>query len=155
MRTRWFVPLTAIAVVAVGAVLVLRAGSDTQSTPSGSSAAAAGDEGAGSTALPTRAVTAGAVEISIEPIRIDESAAVFRIVLDTHSEALSADLAGSSVLVVDGVEWTGATWSGDPPGGHHREGELTFEATGPAAGSATLSIGGFSAPVEAIWTLGA
>jgi hypothetical protein len=75
--------------------------------------------------------------------------------MSTHSEELSANLARTSALEVNGVEWTGATWSGDPPGGHHRGGELTFEATGPATGSVVLSIGGFSAPVEAGWSLGA
>jgi hypothetical protein len=99
-------------------------------------------------------VTIGAVDVVIEPIRIDDTAAVFRVVMETHSEELSADLASTSLLEVDGVQWTGASWSGDPPGGHHREGELTFEAGGPAAGSAVLSIGGFSAPVEASWALG-
>lgn len=151
MRTRWLVPLIATVVV-VGTVLVLRAGTDARPSPPSSSPAASREE-VGSPALPARAVTAGAVDIVIEPIRIDERAAVFHVIMNTHSEELSADLASTSLLEVEGVEWTGASWFGDPPGGHHREGELTFEASGPAAGSAALSIGGFSAPVEVSWTL--
>lgn len=91
--------------------------------------------------------------ISIEPIRIDRSGAVFRILMDTHSGVLSADLAAGSVLEVDGVEWSNPSWSGDPPGGHHRQGELAFQAAGDATRSATLSFGGFSAPVDATWSL--
>lgn len=149
MRTRWLVAVAAIVAV-VGAVVVLRAVADSPSSPS---SLADRDETANSAALPARAVTIGAVDVVIEPIRIDETAAVFRVVMDTHAEELSADLATMSLLEVDGVQWRGASWSGDPPGGHHREGKLTFEAGGPAAGSAVLSIGGFSAPVEASWAL--
>lgn len=75
-------------------------------------------------------------------------------VMDTHSEELTTDPAGDSALEVDGIAWVGAAWSGDPPGGHHREGELTFEAYGEAMGAATLTLSGFSSPVEATWTLG-
>ena len=152
MRTRWLVPLIGLVVVA-GIALLLRAGADAPSSPSSASPAADHKEAGNSVAFPARSVTVGAVDIVIEPTRIDETGAVFRIAMDTHSEELSADLASTSLLEVDGVGWTGASWSGDPPGGHHREGELTFEAGGPVASSAILSIGGFSGPVEASWTL--
>lgn len=152
MRTRWLIPVVAVAAV-VAVVVALRAAADTPSSGSPSTRAAGSEEVESSSALPTRAVTVGAVNIVIEPIRIDGTAAVFHVVMETHSEDLSADLASTSVLEVDGAEWPDATWTGDPPGGHHREGELTFEAGGPAAGSAVLSIGGFSAPVEASWAL--
>lgn len=150
MRTRWLVSIVGIVAVA-GAVFVVRAFADSESLPPVPSAGR--EEAARSAELPARTVTAGAVEISIEPIQIDETAAVFRIVMNTHSEELSADLVTSSALEVDGVNWSQATWSGDPPGGHHRQGELAFEAYGDAAESATLSIGGFEAPVEASWSL--
>ncbi len=131
MRSRWLIPVVAIIVAVAGGV------------------AASARPGV----LPARTITAGAVDIVIEPIRIDDAGALFRVVMDTHSEELSADPARTSVLEVNGVEWTGATWSGDPAGGHHRGGELAFEASGPAAGSVVLSIGGFSAPVQTTWTL--
>lgn len=152
MRARWLVPILLIVLVLVGTRLVLR---NEIEGPSSSAASRATDreEAGGSPDLAVRRVTAGAVEITIEPIRIDGTAAVFRIVMDTHSEELSADLARTAVLEVGGVEWTGASWSGDPPGGHHRTGELTFEAAGPPAGRVVLTLGGFSAPVEASWTL--
>ena len=152
MRTRWLVPLIGLFVVG-GTALVLRAGADAPSSSSSASPAAVGEKVESSAAFPARAVTAGAVDIVIEPIRIDGTGAVISVAMTTHSEELSADLASTSVLEVDGLEWTAATWSGDPPGGHHREGQLIFEASGPAVGSAVLSIGGFSGPVKASWTL--
>jgi hypothetical protein len=152
LRARWLIPVVAILVV--GTALVLRAGGDAPSSPSSSSHAAGPDEGAGRGTFPARVVTAGAIDIVIEPLRIDETGAVFHVAMNTHSENLSADLANTALLRVGGVEWAGAIWSGSPPGGHHREGELTFEARGAASGSAVLSIGGFPTPVEASWTLG-
>ena len=154
MRARWLIPVVAVVVVA-GTALVLSAGADTPSSRSPVSSAADREVVGSPAVLTARVLTVGAVNIVIEPIRIDETAAVFRVEMSTHSEELSADLARTSVLEVDGVEWTGATWSGDPPGGHHRGGELTFEPSGPATGSAVLSIGGFSAPIQATWTLSA
>lgn len=153
MRTRWIGPVVAMVAVA-GTALAFRMTADSVASSSTvTPATGRGEEVSGPAALPARALTAGAVNIVIEPMRIDETAAVFRIEMNTHSEELSVDLTLMSVLEVEGVEWTGATWSGDPPGGHHRGGELTFQASGPATGLAVLSIDGFSAPVQANWTL--
>ena len=151
MRARWLVAIVCTLAIVVGAA-ALRSGAGGRSSPPEPSAAEAVNP-ADSADLSAREVVAGAVVISIEPIRIDRSGAVFRILMDTHSGELSADLAAGSVLEVDGVEWSNPSWSGDPPGGHHRQGELAFQAAGDAAGSATLSIGGFSAPVDASWSL--
>ncbi len=117
------------------------------------------DDGEGSSTeslvpgLESRTVDAGEVDVKIEPRQLDDQGAVFAISLDTHSVELSADLARTAVLDVDGVDWPDATWSGDQPGGHHREGELRFEPGGPATGTVQLSIGGLDEPVEASWTL--
>ena len=153
MRTRWIGPVVAMVAVA-GTALAFRMTADTVASRSPVSPATDREEEVSSPeTLPARVLTVGAVDIVIEPIRIDETAAVFRVEMNTHSEELVVDLALTSVLEVDSVEWTGATWSGDPPGGHHRGGELTFEANGSATGSVVLSIDGFSAPVQADWTL--
>jgi hypothetical protein len=103
--------------------------------------------------LETRTVDAGEVDVKIEPRRLDERGAVFMVTLDTHSVELSTDLARTSALEVGGEAWTGAAWTGDPPDGHHRSGELAFEPSGPATGTVRLSIDGFDQPVEATWTL--
>lgn len=52
----------------------------------------------------------------------------FSVALDTHSQALDDNLSESAVLVVDGREVAPLQWSGPAPGGHHREGVLTFPA---------------------------
>jgi hypothetical protein len=76
--------------------------------------------------------------------------AVLDVALDTHSEELSMDL-DSAQLQVDGITWPITGWDGDGPGGHHREGELRFEAAGPVAGTARLALGGFGEPVDVDW----
>jgi hypothetical protein len=98
-------------------------------------------------------MTVGAVSLSIEPTRIGDGIAVFRVSMDTHSGDLSVDLERSATLTVGGVERTGARWTGDPPDGHHRSGELTFRLEGEPSGEVVLSIDGFARPVEASWAV--
>lgn len=107
-----------------------------------------------SSVLPTRSAEAGSVEVKITPTQFDASGATFVIVLDTHSGDLSVDLAASAVLDVGGTSWTVSGWTGDGPGGHHREGELRFTAPGPPSGTATLTITGLAEPVEVTWDIG-
>ena len=108
----------------------------------------------GATALATRTVPAGEVTVKVEPRQVDATGAVFKVTFDTHSEALDLDVARGATLVVGGVAWPVAGWSGDGPGGHHREGELRFSAGGPATGAAMLTISGLSKPVTATWDAG-
>ena len=100
-----------------------------------------------------RSLAAGSVEVRITPVKIDGSDAVFRVSLDTHMGELLVDLARQAHLDVGGTPWTGATWGGGPAGGHHRIGQLTFAAGGPAEGTAELTIDGLPAPVTASWNL--
>lgn len=104
--------------------------------------------------LPTRTVEAGAVTVELQPRQLDATGAAFKISFDTHSVALDVDVARESRLVVGGVTWPVAGWSGDGPGGHHREGELRFRAAGSATGTATLTLAGLPEPVTATWDLG-
>ena len=103
--------------------------------------------------LAPRTVTAGSVDVTITPVRVDDSGAAFRIEFDTHSGDLGLDVPAASRLVVDGNEWGGASWVGDPPGGHHRQGELRFKAGGTAQGEVWLTLSGLPTAVEASWTL--
>ena len=101
--------------------------------------------------LASRTVAAGAVEVTIEPLNLDASGATFRVALDTHSGDLNVDLASAARLEVDGTDWGDASWTGDPPSGHHRQGELRFSAAGPVRGEVRLTIGGLPGPVSATW----
>lgn len=103
--------------------------------------------------LDTRTVTVGEVEVSITPTRVDETGASFAVVFDTHSVELDLDVADAVALTVDGQAWTDPAWDGAGPGGHHREGTLTFTAAGPANGDAVLTIEGLDEPVTAHWAL--
>ena len=102
--------------------------------------------------LESRTVTAGEVDVKIEPLQLDDGGAAFKIILDTHSVELDADLTRAR-LDVDGRAWSVDGWSGDGPSGHHREGELRFRPAGAATGTATLTILELPKPVEASWEL--
>lgn len=101
--------------------------------------------------LGIRNFTAGEIDLTIEPLQLDETGASFAISLDTHSAELSMDLASRAELEVAGTAWSGAAWEGDGPGGHHRSGELRFEPGGPATGTVQLALAAFSDPIELTW----
>jgi hypothetical protein len=131
----------AATVVVVGAAVVL--------------AGCGGDDGpaaTNATGLETRTVAVGEIDIRVEPRRLDDQGAVFAVSLDTHSVELSADLT-EATLQVGGVTWPVGGWSGDGPGGHHRDGQLSFEPAGPASGGARLALVGFPEPVDVSWEL--
>lgn len=111
------------------------------------SAAAAG------TALATRTVKAGPVQVRVTPRVVDASGAQFAVELDNHEIDLKGDYAVASTLTVAGKPWPDGRWSGDGPGGHHRSGTLRFAAGGPATGPVELRLTGLPAPVTLRWTL--
>jgi hypothetical protein len=143
MRRRLILGAIASAVVVAVVVLVATAGSD-DSPPAPTNARG----------LQTRTVSAGEIDIKIEPLRLDVDGAAFAITLDTHSVELSSNLTADARLEVAGTEWPVTAWEGDGPGGHHRAGTLEFDATGPVTGSVRLTVAGFGEPVEAAWELG-
>ena len=117
-------------------------------------AACGGDDPpAAADGLETRTATVGAVDVTITPTRVDATGATFDLAFDTHSVDLDLDIARQATLTVDGQPWNDSAWDGTGPGGHHREGTLTFTAAGPAAGDAVLSIEGLDGPVTARWAL--
>lgn len=113
-----------------------------------------GSPSSGPVALPTRTVEAGEVTVKIEPLRVDANGAEFKLTFDTHSVPLDLDVARSASLAVADTAWDGANWSGDGPGGHHREGTVRFAARGPATGTVALRLVGLPGPVDATWVLG-
>ena len=103
--------------------------------------------------LPARSTTAGAITVKVQPRTLNQAGAVFTVSFDTHSVNLNQDLVKVSKLVVGTKVLPVASWTGGKPGGHHREGELRFTATGPASGTATLSINGLPAPFTFSWKI--
>lgn len=92
-------------------------------------------------------------EVSVVRRRIDVSGATFRVRLNNHQVNLTGDYAAASMLTVAGTAWTAPRWSGDGPGGHNREGTLSFTSAGRAAGPVALRLGGLPEPVTVRWTL--
>lgn len=140
-RGRVWLALAAVVVVAVGGIVARRVTEAVTPTRPAS------------TTLPTRTIAAGAVTIKVSPGQLDTDGAVFKVSFDTHSVNLDQDLARQARLTVGANTWPVAGWSGDGPGGHHRSGELRFNAAGPAAGTVTLAIDGLPEPVTATWDL--
>lgn len=98
-----------------------------------------------------QASTEGGVTVKVTPVSIGESARPweFSVVFDTHSAELTDDLMQSATLTTsDGRKLKPIRWAGPIPGGHHREGVLSFDVRNPAPGSVELSIArqGESAP---------
>ena len=120
----------------------------------GGSVGTTGTTTASTSSWPTRTVGAGSVTVKIQPTRLDNGGAVFKVSFDTHSVELNLDVVATARLVVGSSTWPSAGWTGQGPGGHHREGELRFASAGPATGTATLTIGGLPKAVRATWSLG-
>jgi hypothetical protein len=102
--------------------------------------------------LAARTVQAGAVEVTMTPLALDASGAAFQVKLDTHSVELDLDMASSAHLRIDGSTVDGASWDGQGPGGHHREGTLRFATPVPTGANVELRIAGLPTDATGSWT---
>lgn len=70
----------------------------------------------------------GPVSVTVQPLTlIDSGDWTFALTLQTHSVDLTMDIVESVVLIDSaGNEIKPTSWDGDPPGGHHRTGVITF-----------------------------
>lgn len=108
---------------------------------------------AGPSDLETRTVQAGQVEVTMTPLILDRSGALFRLKLDTHTVPLDLDLAAASQLVVNGAPGEAGTWTGQGSGGHHREGTVRFTTPIPTGGATVqLRISGLPHDATGTWT---
>jgi len=83
------------------------------------------------------------VTVRVKPLDLSASAKswAFEIVLETHSQELSDDLARVATLSgAGGTSHAPTAWDGDPPGGHHRKGVLQFAPIAPAPDVVELRI---------------
>jgi len=81
--------------------------------------------------LAARTNSAAGVTVTATPHARSDGIWEFDVALDTHSQALTDDLAKSATLVAGGKTFAPAAWQGDPAGGHHRKGVLRFNAVEP------------------------
>ena len=108
--------------------------------------------------LGPRTSSAAGVTVKVTPKRIAPDAATweFDVVLDTHSQDLSDDLAKISVLLdAKGGRHMPLAWEGAPSGGHHRAGVLRFKGLGTLPDAIELQIRrpGEAAPRAFRWNL--
>ena len=97
----------------------------------------------GSGAPAVQSSVAGGVTVKVTPMAFGPAGSrwEFGVVLDTHSADLSDDLVRSTTLSTgDGRTLEPVSWTGAPPGGHHREGVLAFDVTAPRPASIELRI---------------
>lgn len=135
--------LSLVAVVLALVIAAGAAGCSSQSTPD-----------AAVSSFPERTATVGAIDVKVRPVKLGADGAEFLLVFDSHAASFDADPATVVTLEVGGSRWPAAGWEGQPPDGHHREGTLRFTASGPATGTATLTIGGLPEPAQFTWTIG-
>lgn len=103
--------------------------------------------------LPAATGTAGPVEVAVTNPKVTSTGASFTVELSNHAIDLSDDMAGKATLSVGGRVWGGTAWAGDPPGGHHRTGTLTFAGSGQATGPVVLTVIAGGSPAVFTWKL--
>lgn len=136
----WAIALGAVIAVVIAATVLWR-----------STSSAVPEPGPGpGPSLSTQVVQAGEIEVTVTPTMASGKAG-FALVLDTHSVELDMDLAAAATLTVDGRDAGTASWVGQEPGGHHREGTLTFSADVGDGSILVLRLDGFAEPVEVTW----
>ena len=102
--------------------------------------------------LGTRTVQAGEVEVKMTALTLNGSGATFKIEFDTHTVELGLDPAASARLTLNGTSAEGASWDGQGPGGHHREGTLRFTTPVPSGAAVELRITGLPQDVTGTWS---
>ena len=95
------------------------------------------------TALATQSSSERGVTVKVTPQAMGspEGRWTFAVVLDTHSADINDDLVQSASLITnDGRTIKPGSWTGAPPGGHHREGVLAFDVPAPQPRTIELRI---------------
>ncbi len=105
---------------------------------------------AASRSLTTQTIAIDAVEVTVAGT-VDGSRAQFDVELNTHSGDLANDLSKSR-LTVAGVKFPNGKWSGDPVGGHHRSGRLTFVGRTKQVGTVSLRLSGWTKALTFRWS---
>lgn len=119
------------AVIFILLAATLIAGCSSGFVPAGEKAATAAPPSIPTADSPTNGLVqsnnGGQVTIDVEWIGLDGDRLIFTVAMNTHSVDLdSYDLGELAVLRDDeGAEYQPVSWD-SPPGGHHRQGELSF-----------------------------
>ena len=95
----------------------------------------------------TREHTGGNITVAVTPINLSiGTSPSFNITFETHSVNLDYDVVTIATLSDNtGQTYGASTWSGSPPGGHHRNGTLSFSLPLSAdARTVTLTLSGIA-----------
>jgi hypothetical protein len=90
--------------------------------------------------MPTQSSAQAGVTVKVTPASLEGAEWRFKVVLDTHSGELGDDLEKTAVLLANGAELRPVQWQGAGPGGHHREGQLSFRAPAPTPAKFAMRI---------------
>ncbi len=104
-----------------------------------------GEPPAASVGLAAQISNEGQVEVTVTPgdLSGDSKTWDFTVSLNTHSVELGEEMAKAAFLDDGGGAWRAPiAWNGDPSGGHHREGVLSFGPMNPRPATITLEIRG-------------
>lgn len=101
----------------------------------------------------------GGVEIAVLPITMGPKASQwkFKVTLSTHYVELDYNMIDATIMTNEfGDTYNPVAWEGDPPGGHHISGILTFAALKQTPKSITLTMRTIAGVPERVfrWTLG-
>lgn len=95
-------------------------------------------------ALAARSSDGGGVRVVVKPKTVGAGPTwEFEVTMDTHSTPLNADLVKTAALIDSGGRrYQPIAWKGDPAGGHHRTGVLSFPAPATQSGPFEIQIEG-------------
>ncbi|MBI5457852.1 hypothetical protein HY971_03980 [Candidatus Kaiserbacteria bacterium] len=134
------ITIVAIAILAIGFVLLYQNRSTVRETPTASETVR---QLSSSQQWETKTEEEAGVTVVITPLDLSPQFAEwkFDVGLNTHSVELDQDMTRIAVLTDDRRnEYKPVAWDGVAPGGHHREGVLIFRAVSPMPRSVELTI---------------
>ena len=124
--------VTILGLIGVAAILFYVTRNDSATPPANQ---AVDQSVANGRSLDSKTNEEGPVKVKITPTDVSLTSSIwnFNIILDTHSVELDYDLTKVvSLFDEQGKEYKPVSWEGPGPGGHHREGSLTFKSVAPA-----------------------
>lgn len=87
----------------------------------------------------TKTNTENGMTVAVTPKRNADGSWNFAVVIDNHAVNVTQDMvAVSSLTDVAGQVISPKSWTGDPPGGHHQKGTLTFDVLSSAPVTLTI-----------------
>lgn len=95
----------------------------------------------------TKTNTENGMTVAVTPKRNIDGSWDFSVVIDNHVVDVTQDMVAVSTLTdANGQVVSPQAWTGDPPGGHHRQGVLEFNAlTSPPVSLTLRDLGGVTA----------